>query len=338
MTELLFSIALTLTMLPLAFFFSCSSCCGCTIWDDTFSTDLTSTDYDIRSGSFVVTGGNLDTTAADSLIIADTPFAINRGVVRVQISFGAMATGDKLRIVGAYKDDSNYLVGEVHKTSASLGNLELLAVVAGVETSLIAQTGFTLNLSVDYCLSWDGTYAALACDGGHVREEFTPDTDGFQAGLGSGDTVTGTVRFQRFILARSPEESSACLPCTICTPCSDLQPDEITVEISGVTNGTCAQCTSFNTTWVLSPVTGNSCSYSIIPGLCSAGNLTYRLVTQPGSDSSQRLSCGAFDSGQVNFGVASITCESRTETLSSFTSPFGTCGVGSMVADITFNP
>jgi hypothetical protein len=341
MQEIVFTLGMLLTFLPLGFFWSCYPCCDveCIIWDDTFDTDLTATDYDIRAGSFTVASGNLSTTSTDALIIADTGFDDASGVVRTQISFGVLAIGDKLRLIGAYKDDGNYLAGEVVKTNTAVGTLRLIGVVTGTPTTLIEEAGFDIDPNnPDYCLSWDGTFATLANGVDHVRAEFTPHADGKQAGMGSGDTVTGTVRFTRFILSKSPIEAESCTDCVICTPCSDLEPEDVTVEISGVANDSCSTCGGYNTTWVLDPVDGQSCEYRIIAAVCFGFFMTYSLRRGVGNVASHRLQSAHFTSGFVTIASAPIVCESRSMSINTFTDAGGTCDVTNMVADITLNP
>ena len=343
-TELLYAVLLTATMLPLGFFFSCSSCCGCTLWDDTFSVDLIATDYTVVSGTWSIASGNLNTTSTNALIVSNTTLGTSSGVVRAQVTYSVMANGDTMRFYGNYKDANNCLVGEIIK-GATTGTLKLYSRIGGVETEIASQAGLSLSLIVDYCLSWSPTIAMLTTgdvpSSAYARALYTPISDGYQGGMGSGATVTGTVRFQRFIIARHPDESSACTDCRPCTPCSDLEPDEVSVEITGVTNGSCATCANYNTTWVLPNVGG--CTYRYDDhNVCFAGfgdDMTYRLQRPSSGDATHRLFTKDFDSGNVTLGATTVECESRVESLPTFANgSTPSCTVTGMSATITYSP
>lgn len=86
-------------------------CCLCNVFDDDFAVDNLSSDWDQRSGTWSVAGGELTTTSADALIVttsADIVFQV------LKLNFQHSATGAQvIRGIVAYQDDDNYIFAQV---------------------------------------------------------------------------------------------------------------------------------------------------------------------------------------------------------------------------------
>lgn len=80
-------------------------------------------------------------------------------------------------------------------------------------------------------------------------------------------------------------EKATC-PC-VCLWCNCWQmPAQVSVTISGLTNGTCAQCTAINTTFILSAVhvaPNRNCEWRYYLNECIAGSYVYCFVEDASS-------------------------------------------------------
>lgn len=347
--ELLFSIALTLTMLPLGFFWSGCACCSitCTIFSDNYGSNTISS-YTQVAGTWTVDTGDsrIETSSNNALLIINTAATFERGVVGAQINGGANTI---CRVVGNYVDDENYLYAEFEFNGAGGASIMRLGmVVAGVETELAetATSGITSN-PPRLTLCWDGTWAKAICINNasltspcFLREAYTPFSTGLQAGLATV-TASASTYFDTLTFSRHLVDGGSCPQCDICTPCSDAHPTEVHVELSGVTiTGNplnCADCDDWNDVlWVLAK-TSASCTYLLNAGGPCASSITFN-IAKSGTARWVMSINGIAGYRELLTGDAEITCISRTFTFNSsniFTGGGGAVGQGCTNAAVT---
>jgi hypothetical protein len=284
--EILASLGLVLV----AFLLGNCPCCGdpCIYFQDDYSVDNLATDYDNRSGSWAVSLDLLITTSTDALIVANTevPTGVSAVFAETQMSFTATtATG---RLVIAYVDDDNYWFAEV-QAGATDGTLKLYERSGGTNTQRGSTTtiaGLQINETVTVQLCYaDGELRASASVA-FIDYTATITVAETQCGLGTG-AGAGTRSFLGFSFGPHQTDNSTCRRCaagcgctgTVCG-CADA-PIEATVTLGGFSNGSCANCTSLNATFIISGEWTSSAPSCISPnlntGICSK-NLTVRKI------------------------------------------------------------
>jgi len=250
----------------------CNCCGGCLVFTDDFSSgDALSVSYTGDTGSFAKSGGVVTTTSASKMLLwnQDGPAA---GAIAAQAGFKSSVSGNKVRVIVAYKDANTYMGAEWQiKTGTPNGYLALFEVVGGVETQLISRTinvatntvrflracyDPSLNL-LSSMLVVAATDVTVGILGRRLHSEVTAST-GLICGFGTGPTVTGTVTIDDFKVYSPTEGDTDCPVCSICQGCTeDLldQPDQLSVVIDGlVSSGSpCSQaeCDALEGTYVI---------------------------------------------------------------------------------------
>lgn len=287
-SELLFAIALTLTMLPLGFFFSCSGCCECVVFYENNAFDSTNlaSDFTQVAGAWSTFAQDVRTTDDDAILISNADSAEPRGSISARYSMNRLSTdlevGESIGLIGAYVDSSNYLKGLVEITTSDEYTVSISEVVAGVETvlesRLVANFGATLGTKV-LRLSYSDSEArfCVGAEGGTVICDYTPPSGGLKAGIITG-SITVRADFDLYSFTEHVDEAGACASCPACecsfsleSPCSC----EVQLEIDGIANGTnCTTCANLNGTWIVSRPQTATClwSYITIPTVvCAPG-------------------------------------------------------------------
>jgi hypothetical protein len=238
---------------------TCGSCCfECLVTSDTFAVDNLATDWDIRSGTATVSGGNLNLSAGANLVINNTPAPAGATGVYAGCVFRCTNTADLARLVILYEDDDNYWYCEAQP--AATPTLKLFQRSAGTNTqkgSTVTITGFAINEDWAMELCYDGekvNCAIIETDlfgtivNGIVVAENPATAENTQAGVGGNET--GQITFTSFTLQRHLVDSDTCTACLRKYPCSLCDtgyfPDMVQVETSGLTG--CASV--FNGTWL----------------------------------------------------------------------------------------
>lgn len=168
----------------------------------------------------------MQTDDADALLIADDAHSAN--TMRADASVRGDTAGDKPRVVISYKDSSNYLFAEL-TLHATCGTLSLGKVVSGTETILetasvpdaVVDAWHALTICYD-CETPDASssgcddilQARVVTSAGTTRVisdcSTTADASGTKAGLATGDTVAGTVKFDDFKARETNEDECPC--------------------------------------------------------------------------------------------------------------------------------
>jgi hypothetical protein len=257
----------------------------CAIFSDDFATDKTGTDYTVVSGSFTVSGGEISTTSATPLIIADDESTTNHGKATVDVK--SSATGNDSRIIGAYVSGTTYVYAKLTYNGAS-STFEVFTgagtqIGPTVTTSTASDTYYTMTIC------WDGTDVTATLSGaGSCKAIVSGDYSGTgtKAGFG-GSRSSGTLTFDNFefahIYADDVSCDASCLPTgttTSGTPCECNTCDPpwtgpIDVDISGFANDTaCSVCANVDGVYRLSLYSKltNYCSWYLeIPAACGGG-------------------------------------------------------------------
>jgi hypothetical protein len=215
----------------------CSNCgCGnCEIFSDDFSVDNLATDWDDRSGSWAVSGGDLDCTSASALIVttADVTAGLNGVFAAVKIT--CATTSDIGRLVIAYVDDNNYWFAEV-QPGASNGTLKLFQRSSGVntqkgDTQTIAGFQATEQLQLVICYSSGVVVTTAGTNLATVSTSSSITIAGTQCGLGTG-AGSSSVSFDDFSFTQHDVDNATCAFCDrACNPCSDGLPATIEVTL-----------------------------------------------------------------------------------------------------------
>jgi len=132
-----------------------------------------------------------------------------------------------------------------------------------------------------------------------------------------------------------------CCGC-VCTDCSGSVPEFLFISLTGVTNGTCADCTDLNREWCL-PCTG-ACEWELSTTTACYGNITLRvqLVDTGGSyDLRFRItddSSSNFGEWQTTLGASKPDCAAwAAKALSIGTDTLGSCNFASSTAEVSAN-
>ena len=195
--------------------------CGCCEQDcidftDDFDraddTDLGS-DWDERAGNWEISSEQLTVSTADALVICDT--CTVSGDQTLWSYYEMDTTGDKIRFILSYVDDDNYVAVEI-ESGDPCDTVRCIVRDTAVETqygddqftygsnnpqSGVTRQAFAICLDkTTRVLKWqhDTTLGTLVARDRNGSGQFTLPSgfpDGSKSGLGTGDTLTGTISF-----------------------------------------------------------------------------------------------------------------------------------------------
>ncbi len=278
MIDILFAMALTLTMLPLGFFWPTCSCCVCTsFYNAAFTSGSLGTNFDDIAGTWTYSSSQLRTSDDDAIVMCTIPSNQPTGSVRVSVAMnrasGALAANESIIVIGAYVDSSNYLKGRMVRSGTLYHELELISVVGGVETVLESRTvyngGFNGNIPITFRLSYDSGEARFCHTfpgvGASVQASYTPASGGLYAGFGT-DSIDVEARFSSFVFTEDDSVSAQCTSCAACNCPANVVtttecPCEIQAEITGMADSACTDCNRFNGTFIFAHGTDTTCQY-----------------------------------------------------------------------------
>jgi len=271
-------------------------CCGCEPWtmclilDDAFSSD-TSANYDAVSGSWTIGSGYAQTADDNAVLVWNTDAEpIHSIVAYILRPVTPSLLGDPLtkvdyaKIIVGYADSDNYLFAKLKlywtgtifsptfRAAASLWKRE-----GGTETQLVAESTFTPSTNESgifaVALCWrttDDGYGLsgnlafvpnmIASSAGTGFDIDVADADfaGLRVGAGTVTLDSAVLKFDRLIAYNAGEFCPHCF----CQACADgTTPKSITLEFSGVANGTCGNCNDWNSVAFVIDRSGNGCAF-----------------------------------------------------------------------------
>lgn len=291
-----------LWVLGIAFSPGCS-CCGssCTYVTDDFSSNDLSTAWNNTTpvGSWNISGGVLTCSTTNSYLINNTLHPAGTAASTISADMQG-ASGDKLRIYGAWKDSSHYIVGEAVVGSSGTLNIYsnagsgevLQATVGSVSIPAATSTTFTLCLSVTsggqvFPLFQGGTFSGGAIGSANLNNPLTIASGSSGFGVGTGSVATSVV-IDNVAVSRT---DNSCPQCSgLCGYCSPTSPSgsflEYEVVITGLTNGACGSCTTINGTPLIVQLSTVNISFSIctwtVPfSVCGTSTLFFSTGNEP---------------------------------------------------------
>lgn len=262
-------------------------CCCCEIAEDNFAVDDLATAWDVRTGTPTISGGLLNFSGGTNLAIHNTAAGAGVDAVYCAADFFCSSTTDAGRLIIAYVDDDNYWFLE-GKPGATNGTLEIYERSGGANTQRGATavvSGFTTGNDASFQLCYsDGLIKANARSASNVRAAVTWPASITVASTkaGVGGSEVGTVSFDNFSFQHHQFENSSCPACDTggCVFCtSDLAPPRVQVDISGIVDNTCADCDTWNGTFILDKAVFGVgiCDWSYEGSLCGDAALFVRL-------------------------------------------------------------
>lgn len=243
------------------------NCCGgtpaCRVDADDFSGALGA--FTQVSGVWTIISNELTTSSASGILRHDTAHPDAEAEFWVYVKVKAGASGDKQRILVAYTDSTHYVAGEVTIAGSSSklkiyensGSGEVLM----AEADATGGAGTWHELWVCYTGMYDSggpayvtTINFIDWDAGRQFYTVSARTteSGLHVGLGTGDTVGGTVYFDDFDYQKHQSETNPdCLNCRPeCNHCLDGNaPPVLKLVISGLADDTCGDCAAYNGTY-----------------------------------------------------------------------------------------
>jgi hypothetical protein len=284
-------------------------------------------DWTETAGDWEISSNTLITGDDDAICLCNTdhPDGSQPLICIVKMVHGK--DNDNLQMILGYEDASNYTYVNAQRLNGDLIRLRIYEKTAGSDSQ---------EDTADFSHTEGDPLWVKACwTGAAVQVETSTDgstyTARVSAGITSTDTTcgvgTGSIGnidavFDDFSLSRHEQHTAGCEGCSLdCARCSDAEPYQFQVVISGLAAGD-ADCTSVNGTWVLDQVSGCEWqsarqAYSLDGG-CS-GNMfmilriiaadsvfcgdggSYTLVVHLAGDSGlcTQASCGCFRHSQV---------------------------------------
>jgi hypothetical protein len=311
-------------------------CCDpCEVFYDDFSVDNLATDWDDRSGTWTVTGGEVQTASSSALLVANTGWT-SEAAAYADAEIQCANNADNARLVILYVDDDNYWFAEVNPGAAN-GTLQLFERAGGVNTQRGTNqtiTGFTTSETVEVklCYANDLIIAEAQATSFPARIGFTTTQTvaGTQAGVGTG-SVTTRCDFLTFQAKKHGSEVDDCPRCISCILCDTGEmPQQVQVTVSGITDGSCGDCTYWNATFILeaegqvsnSPATCRW-TYTDPSPNCSGnfGIITLQLINLAGDFLQISISNDPFVDEQMAFSTSAAGSDD-CEAWSSFAIPY----------------
>jgi hypothetical protein len=286
---------LLLSCVCLGFFWAGCPCCSsgpCQFASDTFNradnTDIntgSTVGWTETSGSWSIASNKLSTSSANAKATASTAHPDGTPYMKVVTIVQGDTSGDTIRID----------VGDIYaeaKLGAGTGYLKIYdsgGNVVSEDDTLTLHTGSAYTFTV--CVNSSGVQASLFLGFTVTNITWLGTVTGSTFALGTGGTVTGTVTFDSVTADRV---EAACSTCGVfCNAaCNDnTSPAYYQVVISGMANGSCGSCASYDGTYILHQ-TSSDCAwrYNLGSAFCSVFDKVFLLHTAgtppvpPGSD------------------------------------------------------
>jgi len=229
----------------------CGCCTSCVLASDDFNRASLGSDWTTVSGSWSIVSNELSGTSTGILRwTAD----IGENYQTVSAALNGGTNGDRLRLVLAYTDSSNYLWGEIYFNGAS-GAVRVGQVVGGTETQLGTKTGtFTAGTPYTLNVCYNGT-SLVATSGITSAVRSSAGThSGTYAGVAL-KTVGSTATWDDWQVKNHRLTDGTCPGCGVygCTGCYSFMKSPVTlVELSGV-SGSCSganDCATLSGTFI----------------------------------------------------------------------------------------
>jgi hypothetical protein len=240
-----------LGLFVIGFLFNSACCCSCTIYGDDYTTDKTGTDYTTVSGTFTVSGGELNTSSANATIRTNAAASAAATAVVAQADITCATTSDIGRVYIAYTDATHYVCAEL-QPGATNGTIKIIKDGATLATSTVnGYTSGTLTVGICYALGYitatAGVYSASSITSVTVASKY--------AALGTGAGIS-SVKFDNFTFKKHHHDVSSCpncFPSSACSSCIvNTTPIEVQITYTGVANGFCTNCENLNQTFLAS--------------------------------------------------------------------------------------
>lgn len=232
-------------------------CCCCRIVNNAFGSDNLATDFTVVSGTWAITGGVLRASSGAAVVL--NVATLTDGTGQESGTFLINTDGLKAIIYGAYNDSSNHIFAEIERTGATSSTAKLWKRVSGTNTQL----GPTIPVFGDvasartFSLCWDGSYAYFH-DGSNTNRLILAacTLTGTSSGLGA-EASGGQVDFDSLQVKNNHTNSTGCSSCTPCWLTDEslaclngTQGTQVQVDLTGMANGACSDCTNMNTTYI----------------------------------------------------------------------------------------
>lgn len=252
---------------------SCDCCC-IKIFEDTFDRANNASlgaDWTEVAGDAEILSNAVRVNSANTLVVCNTTDgAVVGESIHVEFTItSSLTTGDEFIVFLGYLDSNNYHYAKLtYNDGASgdfLSDFSMGKYVAGVHTLLRTHDRFPVGSPLMICYTSSGI---LVAGGGDVLGGLTSNgyrmcvwgetLAGNQFGFGTG-ALASTAGYNNFIAYRTtttlmpaPPPPNTCRNCMVCSQClTGHVAEEVTVVVSGMVNGTCLDCASFNGTYVL---------------------------------------------------------------------------------------
>jgi hypothetical protein len=262
MLDLLQQLLFCLCFTPLVLLWG-GCCCepGCEFFSDDFTradSDTIGNGWTEEAGDGDIVGNKLSTASSNAVFVQDAEHPDGAPNVKVSMTVNIATSGDTARIYLDRVDANNYWFAEVKAGSGAY--IRIYQVSGGGSPTQKASRNITQSTSQDF------TFCASIQDGVTILASrtnvSTTDSVAFgdeegpfsspQIAIGTG-SVSGTVVFDDVEISVTSEDCPACQHAVVsCGTCIDGNaPRQYEVTFSGLTNGSCSDCSFLNGTFVL---------------------------------------------------------------------------------------
>ena len=320
----------------------CSTGDPCALVSDDFdranSTNL-GAGWSEESGDFTISSNKLNYNSGTNAVVINTTTHTSQEVtITVDVRQG-ITTGTTFRIILSYVDTDNYYYAEL--TIGSAQTLRLVERSGGTDTELDSATVTTFagtSYPFTACMT-EFSFSATA-NGVSVGAAHSGTSGEFGLGIGA---ATGPSTFDNFV-ARIVSDTCDDCQRPVCYLCSEAgSADSYEVTISGLTNtdpvSSCADCASFNGTWILTRAFQCSWRYD---GTFPCGNdaLILDFISDGFPDTSGSMDLAFFsDPGAPAFGsngnLSDVDCRNLVDYELPNVPGGGYCEDGSATCTIT---
>jgi hypothetical protein len=206
----------------------CTCCVNCLIYEDAFASDSLAASWSETVGMWAISGGVLSTSDADSILIANTVHPDgddSPAFVSARIRMAAAL--DIARLIIAWDDSSNYLFAEFWIEDGCV-HIQAYTRIAGTNTAVgdefiapfAASTSTYYPASLCYTPGEDAKLTIRINEPSGLvwsEEVAVSGTFGDRAGVGTGNPVDNTIRFDDFSYKKLYDASTR----PSCPACSD---------------------------------------------------------------------------------------------------------------------
>lgn len=236
-------------------------CCSCIKLNDTYSTDTISSNYDVRSGSWTVSGGRLRTSSSPAMIIHNNSFPLSVRVVANLIETTSTNDTTTWRIIVAYYDDDNYLFYQCQQGSSGVSTISIGERISGSETirQSLSNVSTVVAQSVNVCWIPSESLLTVSMTGPQLASNSMSDPGGDRVGYSVTSNASEWTADALRVDAMQSVSNATCPRCH-CARCRQTAATA-QVEFDSVSSGACSTlCSDLNsTTYVLNRDTSTSC-------------------------------------------------------------------------------